>query len=83
MSYARATPEQALAAAAAADAEIAAGKYRGPLRLVPLGIKDLFWKRGVPTAAGTMLHRDFVPQGSVVPSAVTTDSDESVLGEKW
>jgi amidase len=60
-SYIRPTPEQALAAAQIADAEIASGQYRGPLHGVPLGIKDLFWTKGVPTAGGTTIHRDFVP----------------------
>lgn len=60
-SYARVTPEDALAEAMAADTEIAAGRYRGPLHGVPLGIKDLFWTKGVPAAAGTTIHRDFVP----------------------
>jgi amidase len=61
-SYARVTAAHALAAAEAADAEIAAGRYRGLLHGVPLGIKDLFWTQGVPTAAGTLIHRDFVPE---------------------
>src|ERR1700749_1381540 len=60
-SFACVIPERALAAAAAADAEIAAGHYRGPLHGVPLGIKDLFWTEGVPTAAGMAIHRDFIP----------------------
>jgi Asp-tRNA(Asn)/Glu-tRNA(Gln) amidotransferase A subunit family amidase len=60
-SYLRITPEQALAATETADAEIVAGRYRGPLHGVPLGIKDLFWTKGVATAAGTMIHRGFVP----------------------
>ena len=60
-SYARIMPDQALAAAERADAEIAAGRYRGPLHGVPLGIKDLFWTKGVPTAAGSTIFRDFVP----------------------
>ena len=55
------TPEQALAAAAMADTEIAAGRYRGPLHGVPLGIKDLFWTEGVPATAGMTIHRDFMP----------------------
>lgn len=60
-SFARVLPEEALMSAAAADADLAAGRYRGPLHGVPVGIKDLFWTKGVPTAAGTMVHRDFVP----------------------
>ncbi|MFL5529547.1 MAG: amidase family protein, partial [Gemmatimonadaceae bacterium] len=45
--------EQALAEAAKADAEIKAGKYRGPLHGVPYGVKDLFSTRGVPTSWGS------------------------------
>src|ERR1035437_1277938 len=41
-----------LAEAAKADAEIAAGKYRGPLHGLPYGVKDLFNTKGVPTTWG-------------------------------
>ena len=44
--------EQARAAAAQADREIAAGHYRGPLHGLPYGIKDLFATKGVPTTWG-------------------------------
>ena len=44
--------ESARAEAAAADREIAAGKYRGPLHGIPYGIKDLFSAKGVPTTWG-------------------------------
>lgn len=42
----------ARAEAAKADAEIAAGKYRGALHGVPYGLKDLFSTKGVPTTWG-------------------------------
>ncbi len=44
--------EQARAEAAKADAEIKAGKYRGPLHGLPWGVKDLFATKGVPTTWG-------------------------------
>ena len=44
--------EQARAAAKQADAELAAGKYRGPLHGLPWGVKDLFSTKGVPTTWG-------------------------------
>mgnify|MGYP002261673628 CR=1 FL=1 len=40
------------AEAARADAEIKAGKYRGPLHGIPYGVKDIFSTRGVPTTWG-------------------------------
>ncbi len=48
--------DQARAEAARADAEMAAGRYRGPLHGLPYGIKDLFATKGVPTTWGA---RDF------------------------
>jgi Asp-tRNA(Asn)/Glu-tRNA(Gln) amidotransferase A subunit family amidase len=44
--------EQARAEAAKADAEIKAGKYRGPLHGLPYGVKDIFSTKGVPTTWG-------------------------------
>lgn len=44
--------DQARAEAARADAEIKAGKYRGPLHGLPYGVKDIFSTRGVPTTWG-------------------------------
>lgn len=46
------TRERALADAARADRERAAGADRGPLHGIPLSLKDLFDVRGVPTTAG-------------------------------
>ncbi len=41
--------ERALATARARDAELAAGKWRGPLHGIPYGAKDLFAAKGAPT----------------------------------
>jgi Asp-tRNA(Asn)/Glu-tRNA(Gln) amidotransferase A subunit family amidase len=46
------TEERALAQAKAADAEIAAGKYRGLLHGIPWGAKDLLAVKGYPTTWG-------------------------------
>jgi Asp-tRNA(Asn)/Glu-tRNA(Gln) amidotransferase A subunit family amidase len=46
------TEERALAQAKAADAEIAAGRYRGLLHGVPWGAKDLLAVKGYPTTWG-------------------------------
>ncbi|MBL8898738.1 MAG: amidase [Planctomycetes bacterium] len=44
--------ERALATARARDAELAAGKWRGPLHGIPYGAKDLFAAKGAPTTWG-------------------------------
>ena len=46
------TEDLARAQATQADAEIKAGKYRGPLHGLPYGVKDLFATKGIPTTWG-------------------------------
>jgi aspartyl-tRNA(Asn)/glutamyl-tRNA(Gln) amidotransferase subunit A len=47
------TGETALADAARAEAEIAAGRYRGPLHGIPVSLKDLVDVAGTPTTSGS------------------------------
>lgn len=67
-SYATMMAEQALADARQAETEIGKGNIRGPLHGVPIAVKDLCWTKGVPTAAGMTIHKDFKPDrdGTVV-----------------
>src|SRR3989454_26616 len=51
------TPERALAEAARADHELAAGKIRGPLHGIPYGVKDLLAVRGYATTWGAEPYR--------------------------
>ena len=62
------TEERALAQAKAADAEIAAGKYRGPLHGIPWGAKDLLAVKGYPTTwgAGGFEHQRIDEDATVV-----------------
>jgi aspartyl-tRNA(Asn)/glutamyl-tRNA(Gln) amidotransferase subunit A len=48
------TPELALRQANDAEAEIRAGKYRGPLHGVPYAVKDLVTVKGYPTTWGAV-----------------------------
>ena len=50
--YATLTKERAYQRARAAEAEIAAGKYRGPLHGIPYAAKDLAAVKGYPTTWG-------------------------------
>lgn len=54
--------EQALAEARRLDAEAKAGKFRGPLHGVPLGIKDNIDTAGLRTTAASALFDDRVPE---------------------
>ncbi|MBS2020826.1 MAG: amidase [Deltaproteobacteria bacterium] len=55
------THDFALQQARAADAEIKAGKYRGPLHGIPWGGKDLLDTAGIPTTYGAEPFRNRVP----------------------
>jgi Asp-tRNA(Asn)/Glu-tRNA(Gln) amidotransferase A subunit family amidase len=60
------TPELALAQARKADAEIQAGRYRGPLQGIPYGVKDLLDTAGIPTTYGAEPFRNRVPSADAV-----------------
>ena len=54
-------PDQALAAAQAADAAVQSGQPLGPLHGVPISIKDLELTQGVRTTLGSDIYHDRVP----------------------
>jgi Asp-tRNA(Asn)/Glu-tRNA(Gln) amidotransferase A subunit family amidase len=56
------TRDLALQQAREADAEIAAGRYRGPLQGIPWGAKDLLDTRGIATTYGAEPYRNRVPE---------------------
>ena len=52
------TEDLAYQQARQADAEIKAGKYRGPLHGIPFGVKDLFSVRSYKTTWGSVPYKD-------------------------
>jgi aspartyl-tRNA(Asn)/glutamyl-tRNA(Gln) amidotransferase subunit A len=59
--------ERALAEAAERDAELAGGRWRGPLHGVALGVKDLIDVAGLPTRAGSDVLADAPPAAADAP----------------
>lgn len=55
------TAESALAEAKAAEREIQAGNWRGPLHGIPIGLKDLIDTAGVRTTAASAIFSDRTP----------------------
>ena len=60
------TADHALEQARRADAEIRAGRYRGPLHGIPWGAKDLLDTAGIPTTYGAEPFRNRVPDKNAV-----------------
>jgi len=65
--YIRLDGDAALAAARAAEAEITAGRIRGPLHGVPVGVKDIFDVAGLPTTC----HSAVMPGTPAAADAVS------------
>ena len=76
-----ATPEKALAAAAATDAKRAAGQPLGRLGGVPIGMKDLFATKGVQTTAASHILEGFTPQYESTVSQKLWDAGAGMLGK--
>jgi aspartyl-tRNA(Asn)/glutamyl-tRNA(Gln) amidotransferase subunit A len=80
-SFIRVLREPALAAARRAEAEIAAGNYRGPLHGIPIGLKDIYETKGVPTTGHSKILIDHVPQQDATSVRRLTDAGAIVLGK--
>jgi aspartyl-tRNA(Asn)/glutamyl-tRNA(Gln) amidotransferase subunit A len=55
------TADHAMRRARELDAELAAGRDRGPLHGIPFAFKDVFLTRGVRTTCGSTIYKNYVP----------------------
>ena len=60
-SYLLVLTDQALEAAHAAEAELKAGRSRGALHGIPIGLKDIYKTQGIRTTAGSRVYETHVP----------------------
>lgn len=60
--FATVTADLALAQAKTAGEEIAAGRRRGPLHGIPLGVKDLYNTAGIATTSSSRVREHFIPE---------------------
>ncbi|HXG53158.1 MAG TPA: amidase [candidate division Zixibacteria bacterium] len=79
--YVTVTAEAALADAQKAEAEIASGRYRGPLHGIPFSIKDNLATRGVRTTAGSRILSDWVPDSDATVVQKLKEAGAVVLGK--
>jgi indoleacetamide hydrolase len=71
----------ALNAARQADADLAAGKRKGPLHGVPLAVKDNVHVAGMPNTAGTPALKNFTPREHAPVAQKLLDAGAIVLGK--
>jgi amidase len=73
--------KEALVQARALDKELAAGKYRGPLHGVPLGIKDLLYTTNAPTTASHKFNANFMATFNATVVDKLYNSGAVILGK--
>src|SRR2546423_11184052 len=80
-SFIRVLGDSARAAARTAETEIAAGKYRGPLHGIPLGLKDIYETAGVATTGHSKVMQDHVPKADAFSVKRLRDAGAIVMGK--
>jgi aspartyl-tRNA(Asn)/glutamyl-tRNA(Gln) amidotransferase subunit A len=77
-SYVLVLRDQALAAAR----DLAAGRSRGPLCGIPIGLKDIYKTRGIRTTAGSRRYLDHVPDEDAETWVRLRDAGAILLGKQ-
>lgn len=75
------TGDLALARAAAAEKELAAGTDLGPMHGVPFGVKDIYDTAGVLTTCQSHLRAEFVPDTNAHSVQLLLDGGAVMLGK--
>ncbi|MBU1361658.1 MAG: amidase [Gammaproteobacteria bacterium] len=73
--------DDALAAAAAAEQDIAQGQYRGPLHGIPVSLKDLVEVAGHRTTVGSAFFKDRVSTHTATLATRLVDAGAILLGK--
>ena len=79
--YVTVTGERALDDARAAEREIAAGRYKGPLHGIPIALKDIYDTAGIRTTSQSHLHADRTPDRDSRTAALLRAAGSVLLGK--
>jgi aspartyl-tRNA(Asn)/glutamyl-tRNA(Gln) amidotransferase subunit A len=80
-SFIRVLADEARAIARTAEAEIAAGHYRGPLHGIPIGLKDIYETAGIATTGHSKVMQDHVPATDAFSVAQLRTAGAVVVGK--
>ena len=73
--------DEAAAAARQAERDIRAGRHRGPLHGIPVGLKDLFNTGGVRTTSGSRIYDNYIPAQDCTVAARFREAGAILLGK--
>src|SRR5215469_9045096 len=80
-SFIRGLADEAQAAARAAESDIAAGRYRGALHGIPIGLKDIYETGGIATTGHSKVMQDHVPAADAFTVKKLKDAGSVVMGK--
>src|ERR1700719_4213391 len=80
-SFIRVLADQARADARAAESEIKAGKYRGPLHGIPIGLKDIYETAGIATTGHSKVMQEHVPKADAFSVQRLREAGAIVVGK--
>ena len=75
------TPEKAREQARAAEREIMAGQYRGPLHGIPFGLKDIYATAGIRTTSHSKICETLIPTEDATTVAKLYQAGAVLLGK--
>jgi len=75
------TEERALAEARAAEAAIMAGRPKGRLHGIPIGLKDIVETKGIPTTCGSKILQDNIPDEDATCAVKLADAGTVLIGK--
>ena len=79
--YVTVNADGAMSAAAEAEREIGAGRYRGPLHGVPLSLKDLIDVEGLPTTNGSLAYENNIADADATVTSRLRQAGATILGK--
>ena len=73
--------DEAVEAAAEAEGAIQRGEYRGALHGIPIGLKDLYYTKGIRTTVGSKIMQDFVPDYDAAVTERFRNAGATLIGK--
>ena len=64
-----------------AEKEILAGEWKGDLHGIPIGLKDLYYTKGIPTTVGSKIYKDFIPDFDATVVSKLSEAGAIIIGK--
>jgi aspartyl-tRNA(Asn)/glutamyl-tRNA(Gln) amidotransferase subunit A len=73
--------DEALLQAREAEADFRSGNIRGPLQGIPIGLKDLFYTKGIRTTMGSQIYQNYIPDHDATAVQALKQAGAIIIGK--